>query len=321
MKEILLLSPAIKETIWGGRKLIDDYGFETDKDNAAEGWMLSCHKDGPSVVLNGSYKGKTFADVIRAEGSAVTGTHDAGVFDFPVLIKIIDACDKLSVQVHPGDEYAMRVENEYGKTEAWYILAADEGAKLVYGVNRDMTREEFSALVEKGELDGALNFVEVKPGDVVFIPSGMLHAIGAGILLAEVQQSSNTTYRVYDYNRRDKNGNLRELHVKKATDVVDLKKPSGSFAPCGEKTLFEGGTKQVLTSCGYFTMTSLEVDGAFADEAGEESFVSLLVLEGEAVIKAGGTEYPVKKGSSVFIPAAFGGYVLEGKAKILETRI
>ena len=318
--DIILLRPTIKETLWGGRRLIDDFGMQTDGDNAAEAWLLSCHKDGPSYAVGGEYDGTALADIIEKEGREVLGTHNADINGFPVLIKIIDACDRLSVQVHPGDEYARRVENENGKTEAWFVLSADDGAELIYGVNRNMTREQFAASIENGTLLENVNRVKVKPGDVVFIPSGMLHAIGAGILLAEVQQSSNTTYRVFDYDRRDKNGNKRELHVKKATDVVTLTKTDADFAPEGEEKQLCGATKRLLTHCRYFSMTELKADGDFEDVADETSFVSLLVLDGSGEISANGKTYALKKGSSVFIPASFGKYTLRGSFRALETR-
>lgn len=318
--EILSLYPTLKETIWGGRTLIDEYGFETDGDNAAEAWLLSCHKDGPSFVVNGAYKGKTLAEVIEAEGKECLGTNNADCCDFPVLIKIIDACDKLSVQVHPDDEYAREYENENGKTEAWYVLKCDEGASLIYGMKNSMSREEFAAAIENGTLLDDVNVVNVKPGDVVFIPSGMLHAIGEGILLAEVQQSSNSTYRVFDYNRRDKNGNLRELHVKKAVDVVDLSVTEVDFSAEGEKKTENGAEKTYLTGCDYFKMTLVEVNGEYSDNACEKSFVSLLVLDGEGKLISGEQEIDLVKGSSIFVPASHGKYTVSGKLSILETR-
>lgn len=318
--EILSLYPTLKETIWGGRMLIDDYGFETDKDNAAEAWLLSCHKDGPSYVIDGEYKGKTLAEVIEAEGKKVLGTNNADIHDFPVLIKIIDARDKLSVQVHPDDKYAREFENENGKTEAWYVLSCDEGASLIYGVNHNMTKEEFAAAIENGTLLDDVNIVKVKKGDVVFIPSGMLHAIGEGILLAEVQQSSNSTYRVFDYNRRDKNGNFRELHVKKAVDVVELNVTDVNFSAQGEALKLNGGEKTYLTGCDYFRMTCVKVDGTFEDNCDETTFVSLLVLDGYGKLICGTQEIELKKGSSIFIPAGKGNYTINGKLEILETR-
>ncbi len=318
--EILSLYPTLKETIWGGRALIDDYGFETDGDNAAEAWLLSCHKDGPSFVIGGEYNGKTLAEVIEAEGREILGTNNKDIRDFPVLIKIIDARDKLSVQVHPDDDYAYKYENENGKTEAWYVLKCDEGASLIYGVNHDMEREEFAAAIENGTLLEDVNVVPVKPGDVVFIPSGMLHAIGEGILLAEVQQSSNSTYRVFDYMRRDKNGNLRELHVKKAVDVMNLSVTDVNFAAEGAPEKTGDAVKTYLTGCQYFRMTKVELDGAYTDTADETSFVSLLVLDGEGKITSADGEIALKKGSSIFIPAAKGEYTVSGKLEILETR-
>jgi len=318
--EILSLYPTLKETIWGGRTLIDDYGFTTDGDNAAEAWLLSCHKDGPSFVLGGKYDGKTLAEVIEAEGREVLGTNNKDIRDFPVLIKIIDARDKLSVQVHPDDDYAYKYENENGKTEAWYVLKCDEGASLIYGVNHDMEREEFAAAIENGTLLDDVNVVPVKPGDVVFIPSGMLHAIGEGILLAEVQQSSNSTYRVFDYMRRDKNGNLRELHVKKAVDVMNLKVTDVNFSAEGSPEKTGDAVKTYLTGCQYFKMTRVELDGTYTDTADKTSFVSLLVLDGEGKITSEDGEIALKKGSSIFIPASKGEYKVSGKLEILETR-
>ena len=318
--EILSLKPTVKDTIWGGRKLMDDFGFSTTESNIAEAWLLSCHKDGPAFVCGGEYNGKTLAEVIEKEGREVLGTDNADIPDFPVLIKIIDACDKLSIQVHPGDEYARRVENENGKTEAWYILEADPDAQLVYGVSKEMTREEFAEKVNAGQTEEVLNYVSVKAGDVGFIPSGMLHAIGKGILLAEVQQSSNTTYRVYDYNRPGKDGKPRELHIEKAIDVVELTHPEGGFAPAGKTITCSGAEKTYLTGCEYFSMTALNVNGEFTDTSVEKSFVSLLVLDGEGKIYGKNTEFALKKGSSIFIPAAYGEYRISGDLKILETR-
>lgn len=319
--EILLLEPTVKSTIWGGRKLIEDYGFVSEGDNAAEAWLLSCHKDGPSYVINGENKGKTLKEVLDNEGASVLGTHNADISGFPVLIKIIDACDKLSVQVHPGDEYAWKFENENGKTEAWYVLEAAPGAKLIYGVNREMTREQFASFIEDGTLLETVNSVEVKPGDVVFIPSGMLHAIGEGILLAEVQQSSNTTYRVFDYNRVDKAGKPRELHVRKAAEVVDLTVPAVDFSPKGEPQKTEDAVKTYLTGCRYFGMTKVSLNGSYTDSADETSFVSLLVLSGSGTITDGKNTLAIGKGSSVFIPAGFGAFTVSGDGlEMLETR-
>ncbi|MBQ7637574.1 MAG: class I mannose-6-phosphate isomerase [Clostridia bacterium] len=319
--EILKLMPAINEAIWGGKRLVDEYGFKTDKKNSAEGWMLSCHKDGLCTVQNGKYKGKTLKDAIETEGKEVLGTNNAQKKDFPILIKFIDARDKLSIQVHPGDEYARRVENENGKTEAWLILDAEKDAKLVYGVKNDVSKEEFSQRIRENTVEEVLNFVNVKRGDVVFIPSGMLHAIGAGIFLAEVQQSSNTTYRVYDYGRLDSNGNPRELHVEKACDVACLKASKADFSPEGKTEKLPGGAKKTyLTGCEYFSMNDVEINGEYKAAAGNDSFVSLLILGGEGALSSGKQRFKVKKGDCFFVPAGAGDFILKGKLSVLETK-
>ena len=200
------------------------------------------------------------------------------------------------------------------------MLKCDEGASLIYGVNHDMEREEFAAAIENGTLLDDVNVVPVTPGDVVFIPSGMLHAIGEGILLAEVQQSSNSTYRVFDYMRRDKNGNLRELHVKKAVDVMNLKVTDVNFSAEGSPEKTGDAVKTYLTGCQYFKMTRVELDGTYTDTADKTSFVSLLVLDGEGKITSEDGEIALKKGSSIFIPASKGEYSVSGKLEILETR-
>ena len=322
--EIWTLHPAVKSTIWGGRKMMEEFGFRPDvsgADNAAEGWMLSGHKDGPSYIENGMFTGMTLNEAIRITGRQVLGTHCEGIGGFPILIKFIDACDRLSIQVHPGDDYAQRVEHENGKTEAWYILEAKPGAELIYGVNRKMTREEFADDIRNNRIMNDVNRVKVKKGDVVFIPSGMLHAIGEGIFLAEVQQSSNTTYRVYDYDRRDKQGKPRDLHVGQATEVVDLTVPSVDFSPKGETQTLNGAQKTLLTDCRYFSMARLVVNGAFESAAGDDSFVSLLVLDGAGTLSDGEHLFALQKGVSIFIPAGFGTYRLEGSVTLLETRV
>lgn len=323
MKEILSVYPTIKGTIWGGQKLHTDYGFPNNAEygNIAETWMLSAHKDGPALVQNGVYKGKTLAEALEAEGRSVWGTHNAERPDFPILIKLIDAHDKLSIQVHPDDDYARRVENENGKTEAWYIISAEPDAELVYGVKRRTTKEELARSAKDQTITDILNYVPVKAGDVVFIPAGMLHAIGKGIFLAEVQQSSNTTYRLYDYNRPDRiTGKPRHLDVEKATDVADLRIPSADFSPKGAPQTLAGGTKTLLTACEFFKMSLLRIDGDFTDAADETSFVSLLVLDGEGTLKSGDQVLALKKGASLFVPAAHGSYSLTGGMTVLETR-
>ena len=323
---IYFLQPAFKETIWGGSKLKTDFGMESELSNIAEAWMLSCQEDGESVVKNGDFAGKTLSDLIEKElGMSCLGTNCRDyteIEDFPILIKLIDAADKLSVQVHPDDEYAAEHEKDVrGKTEAWYILDCDKDAELIYGFRDDIDKEEFRASIEDGTLLDKVNRVNVKPGDVAFIPSGTLHAIGKGILLAEVQQSCNTTYRVFDYNRPGLDGKPRPLHIDKAVDVTNCTVPTRSFEPEGMPVKHDGYISILLTECPYFTMTLIEADSLFASEADEKSFVSLIILDGEGVIQCAGEEYPVKKGDSIFLPADSGSYYVSGKTRILATQV
>ena len=189
---ILKLNPVFKDYLWGGTKLRDEYGFKSNLDKLAEGWMLSCHKDGENTILNGEYQGKTLTDVVK-ENQNFLGENGKKFEYFPILIKLIDAKNDLSVQVHPDNEYAMRVENEYGKTECWYILDCDDDAELIYGFNREISSEEFKERISNNTFLETVNKVKVKKGDLFFIEAGTLHAIGKGILLAEIQQNSNTT--------------------------------------------------------------------------------------------------------------------------------
>ena len=322
---ILFLKPALKETIWGGNRIRNDFKMETDLKNIAEAWVLSCHEDGESTVTGGKYDGKTLSDVLEKElGMDALGTNCKcdSIEDFPILIKLIDADDKLSVQVHPDDEYAAAHEKDVrGKTEAWYIIDCDDDAEIIYGFKDDITKEEFRASIENGTLLDKVNRAKVKPGDVAFISSGTLHAIGKGILLAEVQQSCNTTYRVFDYNRTGLDGKPRELHVEKAVDVTNCAVPEGTLEPEGMPVKHDGYVSILLSECPYFTMTSVDVETLYADDADETSFVSLIVLDGNGTIKCGDEEYEIKKGDSIFIPASSGAYYVSGKVKLLQSRI
>lgn len=288
--------------------------------------MLSCHEDGESTVINGEFAGEKLSRVIEKElGLSCLGTNCKNlesIEDFPILIKLIDAADKLSVQVHPDDEYAAENEKDIrGKTEAWYIIDADGGAELIYGFKDDISKEDFRRSIEDGTLLDKVNTVSVKPGDVAFISSGTLHAIGSGILLAEVQQSCNTTYRVFDYNRTGLDGKPRELHIDKAVDVTVCAPPHRSLEPEGMPVKHGGYTSVLLTECQYFTMTLIEADELFAGEADEKSFVSLIILDGSGKIRCKDEEYDTKKGDSVFLPADSGTFFVSGKIKFLLTQV
>ena len=292
------LYPECKDYIWGGEKLKTKYGKKTDKTPCAESWELSFHKDGLTHLANG----KTLAESVTEKE---LGENVKGFPFFPVLIKFIDAKENLSVQVHPSDKYALKHENSFGKTEMWYIVEAEQGAGIYLGFDRDVTKEEYEAAIKENRLTEILNFYEVQAGECYFIPSGTIHAIGKGCLICEIQQNSNLTYRVYDYGRKDKNGNERELHIDKALKVTNLKK----FAP----TAFE----DCLGKSEYFTVKKYEIEGELQLTADESSFQCVTCVKGNGFIEA----MEIKQGDSFFIPANYGKYHLAGNLKIILTYI
>ena len=297
--KILKLTPAIKDYIWGGTRLSKEFDMVSFTDRQAEAWVLSCHEAGHSIVENGEYKGKTLSEVIAEKGKGCLGTNCEKFSFFPILIKLIDARDNLSVQVHPDDDYAMRVEGEYGKTEAWYIMDCDEGAEIIYGFKKDISKEEFRKSIEENTLLDYVNRVKVKKGDIFFIEAGTLHAICKGILLAEVQQNSNTTYRVYDYGRLQ-NGKPRELHVEKALDVTSTKAIDATGKPVGETVKKDGYSETLLTTCELFTMKRLDIEEKASVTADSTSFVSLVCLDGNGVVMHGDTCVTLYKGESLY---------------------
>lgn len=319
--EPMKLKPAVKDYIWGGTRLREEYGVDAPLDRLAEAWVLSCHPQGENVVANGRYQGMTLAEAIRDMGPECLGSRAQRFDYFPILIKLIDAKENLSVQVHPDDAYARRVEHEFGKTEAWYILDAQEGAELIYGFQKKILQEEFRRRIADQTLLEVVNRVPVKKGDLFFIEAGTLHAIGKGILLAEIQQNSNTTYRVYDYGRIGADGKPRELHVDKAVEVTHCAPPAHSGRPQGEPQHFDGYTKTLLVSCELFTSHRLEISTQAMLAVDEASFVSLLALEGEGTLTACGQMLPFQKGESVFLPAGSGEYRLSGAMTVLGTRV
>ncbi|MBQ4119806.1 MAG: class I mannose-6-phosphate isomerase [Clostridia bacterium] len=300
----LLLKPPVKDYIWGGSRLKTEYCLKTETEIAAEGWMLSCHKDGSGSVINGELAGKTLPEVLEIWGKAALGEKAAKFAYFPLLIKLIDAKQKLSVQVHPDDQYALKNEGEYGKTEMWYVVDCDQGAQLVYGFKKQISKQEFEKRIKDNTLLEVCNNVPVHKGDVFFINAGTLHAIGEGILIAEVQQNSNTTYRVSDYGRLGADGKPRPLHIEKAVDVTKCEIPKMPYGQVGKVTQNGKNRIRELAKCDFFTAELLSLKDAFAVNT-NESFVSLVVLEGEAKLVWQEGELQIKKGDSIFIPAAF----------------
>lgn len=257
-----LLSPAAKDYIWGGTRLREEYNKHIDVTPLAETWECSTHPDGPSRVASGAFAGEKLVDVLRAHPEFI-GTHPKtdGEGGLPVLIKFIDAARDLSVQVHPSDEYARKHEHgQLGKTEMWYVLEAAPGASLVYGFRQDLTRAMLAASLEDDTVEQYLQKVEIHRGDVFLIESGTVHAIGAGAMIVEIQESSNLTYRMYDYHRLGKDGKPRELHIAKALDVVDLRRkplPEQLQRVCEEH---DGYSVELLEECKYFRTERLRLE-------------------------------------------------------------
>ncbi|HIY26317.1 MAG TPA: class I mannose-6-phosphate isomerase [Candidatus Acutalibacter pullistercoris] len=314
------LTPAFKDYLWGGTKLRDVYHKPCDFDKVAESWELSTHPAGESRLTGGEYDGLTLNQYIEKLGKQVLGKNTARFENFPVLIKFIDAKDPLSIQVHPSDEYALRVEHEYGKTEMWYVMDCEPGAFLYFGVNREVTREEFAQRIENNTVLEVLNKEEVHPGDVFFIESGTIHAIGAGILICEIQQNSNCTYRVYDYDRRGADGKPRELHVEKALEVSRFT-PSDTASHLKPVEEVPGGTRQGLGHCQYFHTEKLEVTGEMELNVGEDSFASLIVLTGSGTAAGPENQVEFVPGDSLFVPAGTGKVTLSGPCTVVKTTV
>lgn len=307
IEPIIKLEPAFKDYLWGGTKLRDIYHKNCDFDIIAESWELSAHPDGTCIVASGRLKGLPFTEYLKKVGNSVLGTKYDINKEFPLLIKFIDAKQNLSVQVHPNDEYALKNENGYGKTEMWYVIDAEQGAGLYVGFNCDVSKEEVAQRIADNTIMEVLDFHPTKPGDVFFIPAGTVHAIGAGNLICEIQQSSNSTYRLYDYDRRDKYGNPRELHLAKALDVLNYKKY--------EPITFNGNVK-----CKYFDVSFVDVVDKQRIMLTKESFYSITCIKGSGNLILGDI-VPINSGETTFIPATDNFLTVEGNVSLVITKI
>ena len=315
---VIKLNPSYKDYLWGGVRLKEDYNKKSDLDIVAESWELSAHPDGPSVISNGKYQGKTFLEYLDSEGHQVMGSN-VKTEAFPILIKFIDAKQALSIQVHPDNDYALKVENEFGKNEAWYILDCEPGSFLYYGVNKELTKEEFKERIENNTVLEVLRKVEVKKGDYFYIQAGTIHAIGEGIVICEIQQSSNSTYRVYDFGRVGVDGKPRDLHIEKALDVSNLSPIDTSSLEIKEETI-DGVEYKRMPNNPYFSVQEITLDGKLSLEATADSFIAFTVIEGQGSVKAE-EQLEFIKGDSFFVPAGYGTFELSGNCKVIVSSI
>ena len=321
-----LLRPAAKDYLWGGSRLNDYFAKGIDMFPLAETWECSTHPDGPSIIASGDYEGKKLSDAL-AENPYWLGTHPLttteGKPELPILIKLIDAKKDLSVQVHPDDEYAKRVENSLGKTEMWYVLDANPESKLVYGFNQDVEPSKLKDVIENGKLENLLNHVPIHKNDLFFIKAGTVHAIGSGALVAEIQENSNITYRLYDYDRVDKNGNKRPLHIDKALEVAELKSSAKPRQPMRVLKYKKGCASELLTRCKYFqverVLLNTETQRDLVEfQTDSNSFHALLCVDGCGVIFGEESILNFFKGDCIFVPADSMELKIHGRAQILD---
>lgn len=299
------------EKVWGGR----DFTLFRDNvpdGNIGESWDVACHKNGTSVVANGEFKGKKLDELIKEKSEEIIGTKISKKW-FPLLVKLINAKESLSVQVHPDDKYAREVEGEMGKTEVWYVVEAMEGASLIVGTKAGCTKDQIKKAIETGSLEPYMNKVYVKQGNVYFVKSGLIHAIGPGVIIAEIQQNSDTTYRVYDYGRG------RELHINKALDVMNLSLTGEKST--GIKLEKPGFDKTYLCLCKEFSLEKYHIKSQAEEESDRERFYIFTVVNGEGEIKYNEGSEKLKKGDSILIPAALGKYTLCGSMTLLKSYV
>ena len=296
-------TPILQSKIWGGNKLRDLLNKKTSEDGIGESWEISGVDGNISVVANGQDKGKSLQELLAAYKGELLGKKNYAEFgnNFPLLIKFIDAKTDLSVQLHPNDKLARERHNSFGKTEMWYVMQADPGSKLNIGFKNDLDKREYLDHLEKGKITKLLNFEEVKKGDAVFINTGKVHAIGGGVLLAEIQQTSDITYRIYDWDRLDDKGQSRELHTGLALDAIDFEKKDDYWLNYESKK----NSSAVIATCKYFTTNFLPVEGEIhKDYKDLDSFVIYMCVDGKAEISCAGNPETIQKGETLLIPAS-----------------
>lgn len=315
--EPLKFNPIFKYRIWGGEQLKNKLHKSYKENQIGESWELSGVSGDVSIVREGDFKGQSLNQLIDDFGKELLGQSVIDRFgkEFPILIKFIDAAQDLSIQVHPDDQLAKKRHQSFGKTEMWYVLHAEEKANLIVGFKEEVTREQYQKALEKQELESILNYHQVQEGDTFFIPTGTIHAIGAGVMIAEIQQTSDITYRVYDFNRKDKDGNTRELHTELALDALNYKGVDGFKQ---EYTRSENKSN-TLVDCPYFKTDYIQVNGVYTiDLSTRDSFTILMGVKGNSAIKVEDQSYELNYGETLLVPASIDHLTLEGNASLLE---
>ena len=317
---MIIFEPLLKQTLWGGSKIIPFKHLDAQLENVGESWEISGVSGNETIVANGQYKGMSLNQLVRELKGSLVGEENYQRFgdEFPLLIKFIDACQDLSIQVHPTDEIAHRQGKSRGKTEMWYTLESAPGAQLYNGLKQQITPEQYKEMVADDTITDALARYEVKEGDVFFIPAGRIHAIGAGCFVAEIQQTSDVTYRIYDFKRKDKNGNYRELHTQLASESIDYT-VLDNYRTVYEPVKNEG--TQVVT-CPYFTTAVYDLDEPMTLDYSElDSFVILIAVKGGGQLISEGEEMSFQMGDTVLLPATTKEVKVEGTVKFLETYV
>jgi mannose-6-phosphate isomerase len=312
--------PLLKQTLWGGDKIIPFKHLNTQTERVGESWEISGVKDNETIVANGPDKGKSLNQLVCEQKAKLVGEENYQRFgdEFPLLVKFIDARQDLSIQVHPNDETAHRLGKPRGKTEMWYILESAPGAHLYNGLKKKITPEEYEQMVANDTIVDALARYEIKEGDVFYIPAGRIHAIGSGCFVTEIQETSDVTFRIYDYKRKDKDGNYRELHTKEAAQSIDFTVLPNYRA--GYKPILNEGVQ--LVECPYFTTAVYDLtEPMLLDYSELDSFVILIAVKGEGTIKANGEEMTFKMGDTILLPATTNEVKIEGEVKFLETYV
>lgn len=311
------IKPVFQNYLWGGTRFRDYYHKDVPQDwqKIAESWELSTHPNGLSLIAEGEFAGLTLKAYLDQAGPQILGKRFTNT-NLPILFKLIDAKDNLSIQVHPSDDYAQKNEKQFGKTEMWYIMDAEPKSFLYYGFKEKIGKKEFQARIENNTLLEVLNAVPVKKGDVFFIPSGTLHAIGKGILIAEIQQCSDLTYRIYDYGRLGDDGKPRQLHLRQALAVTSLAPAKAPLLPPAIK-LKKGAHLKTLVSCSYFTTKSLTLNDEIELLVLDDSYQVIFAAQGDFSLLYQGKSWSLKEGETIFLPANLGRYQLQGKGEVL----